>query len=430
MKTLELARKHEDYMIAQRRYFHEHPEVTYHEYNTLKQIAGELDAMEIPYVEIENGGILATLKGERDNGKAVLLRCDIDALAITESKNNLKRERICRSKNEGIMHACGHDGHIAMLLGTAKILLDKRLELEGTVYLCFERAEEGGNGHYFILKYIHEHQIKIDTAYATHLYSKLDSGKLAINDGVVMACNMVFHVTIEGKGGHGSRPDLASSPIDAFVAICNALNALRLTKIDPNAVLSYSIGEVTAGSSQNTIPDRLHFKGTMRTLDRDGAGMVFHREFKRIIDQTCRHYGCRPIYTKYTLPALAVINDGTCVNFARCVLGEALGQDTLTTVAPWLASEPFGRYLYLWPGVFTLLGIRNEEDGIGAEHHNAYFDIDESVLAKGAASAATYALEFLKSSLDPSSENPVDKFDSLMTLLNEIYTEVLYETDT
>ncbi len=402
MKNIDLARKYEDYIIAQRRYLHENPEITGKEYETVKKIASELDLMGIPYVEIEEGGVLATLKGGRDNRRAVLLRADIDALAVNENEENLKLKRTCKSKNEGVMHACGHDGHTAMLLGAAKILLEKQDELEGTVYLCFEGGEEGGGNGCYILKYLDDNKINIDSVYAMHLFSKIDSGKLVINDGPMMASMMVFSVTIEGKGGHGSRPDLSASPIDAFVAIYNGLSAMRLTKIDPYKSLTYSIGSVKAGDAHNIIPQSLNFKGTMRTFDRDGAGMTFHREIKKLIDGVCELYGCRAVYEKYTEPGIPVLNDAECAAFARKAIGEELGREDIITAEPWMASEPFSQFLYMWPGVFAFLGVKNEEKGIGAEHHNQYFDIDESVLYKGSAAAATYAIEFLKSNIDTS----------------------------
>lgn len=418
MKNIDIAKKHEEYIISQRRYFHENPELTYKELETVRKISEELDLMGIPYVEIDNGGILATIKGNKGGSRTVLLRADIDALAIKESEENLKFKRTCISKNEGVMHACGHDGHVAMLLGAAKILLEKRDEIEGTVLLSFERAEEGGNGHRYLLKYIDENKINVDSAFGIHLYANLDSGKLAINDGAVMSCNMPFHITIEGKGGHGSRPDLSTNPIDAFVDIYTMLNAVRLNKIDPFKVLTWSIGEVSAGNSQNVIPDSLNFKGTVRTFDRDGAGLIFYRELKKIVDGACELHGCRAVYTRYDVPGLAVINDKECASFASKVIGAELGEDSVITVEPWMASESFSCYLRMWPGVFALLGIRNKEKGIGAEHHNSYFDIDEDVLYKGAASAATYAIEFLKSGIDTSPRKLKGGYNELIDILN------------
>lgn len=395
MRIAELAKGQEDYIISMRRYFHEHPEVTGKEFHTLQRIAEELDAMELPYVEIPEGGILATLQG-KDSGKAVLLRAELDALAICEPEENLAGKRVCRSQTEGVMHACGHDGHIAMLLGAAKVLLEMKDQLEGRVYFCFEQGGEGGGNVRYILDYLEKEQIHIDSVYAAHLYAPLESGKISVCDGAVMASNMPFHVTIRGKGGHGSRPDQANSPIDAFVEIYNRLAAWRMTKIDPFTPLTYSIGEVTAGNSQNVIPEELKFKGTMRTFDREGAGMTFHREFKKLIDSVCALHGCTAEYTRYTLPGFPVVNDPRCAALARKVLAEELGADCLASAQPWMASESFAKFLNRWQGVFAFIGINNPQKGTGGEHHNPLFDIDEDVLWKGSAAAACYALAFLK----------------------------------
>ena len=144
------------------------------------------------------------------------------------------------------------------------------------------------------------------------------------------------------------------------------------------------------------LPEELKFKGTMRTFDREGAGMLFHHEFKKLIDSVCENHGCTAEYTRYTQPGLPVINDGDCVALARDAICKELGNDCLTTAEPWMASESFARFLAKWPGVFAFIGIKNEEKGVGAAHHNPSFDIDEAVLYKGTAAAATYALAFLE----------------------------------
>jgi amidohydrolase len=430
MKNVELAKKYEQYIIDMRRYFHENPELPTKEYNTVKRILEELEAMGIECFEVKDGGVVGIIRGEKDNGRAVLLRADMDALAVQETDENLKCKRVCKSKVDGVMHACGHDGHTAMLLGAARILLEKRSEIEGTVYLCFERGEEGGGNVRYLLKYFDDNKIHIDSAYGIHLFAAHDipNGAVAINDGSVMASLMLFNVTIVGRGGHGSRPDLASSPIDAFVAIYNNLQAMRVTKIPPKAVLTYSLGKVQSGDTHNVIPHTLNFVGTMRTFDREGAGMIFYNEFKKIIDNVCETYDCTPIYNKYTLPGLNVVNDTECAHFARRVIGEELGEKCIQVDAR-MGSESFAMYLPMWPGVFAFIGVTNEEKGVGADHHNPYFDLDEDVLYKGSASAATYAIEFLKSDVDTSARKIKGGFRTVLEMggktdfLEELYGE-------
>lgn len=397
MKFIEAATKYEDYIISLRRHFHENPELSGKEEQTLAKVCAELDSMGIDYTVIEKGGVLAKICGQKDNGKAIMLRADVDALPVQETEDNLKPgARTCLSKVPGVMHACGHDGHTAMLLGAAKLLLERKDEIEGTVYLCFERGEEATGNVKYIFAYIEKQNIHIDTVYGIHLQAATPSGKMLINDTNMMASAMIFDVTIDGRGGHGSRPDQSVNPIDAFWAIYGGLLSLRVQKIDPFKTLTYSVGKVTAGTASNIIPQTCTFAGSMRTFDHEGVGMVFHNELRHLIDTTCEAYGCRPIYNAYSKPSLAVINDPDFARFARLVIGEELGEENVFEGEPWMGSDSFSQYLSQWPGVYAFLGIQNDEKGVGAAHHNQAFDIDEDVLAPGAASTAAYAIAYLK----------------------------------
>ncbi|MEG1783127.1 MAG: amidohydrolase, partial [Oscillospiraceae bacterium] len=295
MTLLEQGKQYEDYIISMRRYFHENPEKSGEEIQTVKRICEELDKIGVDYVEIKDGGILAKIVGDSSCDRSVLLRADVDGLPVQETEDNLiPGGRTCKSKNDGLMHACGHDGHIAMLLGAAKILKDKQSEIKGTVYLCFERGEEGAGNVRYIFAYIDKNNIKIDSCYGIHLLSTLETGKIGINDTNMMAGAMIFYLEIQGRGGHGSRPDQSMNPINAFVAIYQGLQALRLTKIDPYKTLTYSVGALNSGVVANVIPQSLSFGGTMRTFDRDGAGMTFYSELKNLIDNSCKAYDCVP----------------------------------------------------------------------------------------------------------------------------------------
>ncbi len=396
MKNLELAKKYNDYIVEMRRYFHENPELSGKEDKTIERICRELDGMGIEYTVVPNGGVLGYIKGAKE-GRTVLLRADVDALPVQETADNLKPGmRTCMSKVDGVMHACGHDGHMAMLLGAAKILLDKKDEIEGTVILCFERGEEATGNVKYIFAYIENNNIQIDSVYGIHLLATAPAGYMAINDGGMMAGAMGFNVTIEGAGGHGSRPDQSNSPIDAFVAIYHRLEAIRLTKIDPFRTCTYSVGQLEGGKQGNVIPQKLTFGGTMRTFDRVEVGEVFYKELKKAIDGICAAYDCVPIYNSYTKPGYAVVNDADMARWARKVLAEELGAEHVGTWEPWMASESYSQYLAQWPGVFAFLGMQNDEKGVGAAHHNQAFDLDEDVLFYGSAGAATYAIEYLK----------------------------------
>ena len=418
MTIYEDAKRYNDYIISMRRYFHENPELSGKEINTMKVIGEELSKIGIDYVEVENGGILAKITGPKP-GRTVLLRADCDALPVQEKEVNLSCKRTCVSKNPGVMHACGHDSHMAMLLGTAKILKDKQDEIEGTVYLCFERSEEGASNENakYLFAYIEKNGIHIDSAYGTHLLSTMETGKLAINDEGMMAGVLPFDITIEGRGGHGSRPDQSINPIDAFTAIYQGMNALRLTRVDPYKTLTYSVGVLEGGAVANVIPQPVRFAGTMRTFDVAGRGMVFHDEFKKIVDNTCRAYNCTPTYNRYTKPNLPVVNYPVMAKFARDVIGKEIGRENVCQYEPWMASESFGQYIYMWPGVFAFLGMKNPEKGIGAAHHNQNFDIDEDVLFKGRAASATYAIEFLKQGPDTKGMARYNSFKDLLKFL-------------
>ncbi len=399
MSKIELAKKYEDYMIEMRRYFHENPEVSNKEHNTMKKILHELENMGINAFEIKKAGVLAKISGERQ-GKTVLLRADCDALPINENEFNLSRKRECISRADGIMHACGHDGHMAVMLGAAQMLKDIKNEINGTVYIFFERGEEIIYNYEFFFEYLEKEKIKIDTSFAFHTFADLRSGLIGISDSEMMAGTIGFDVTINGKGGHGSRPDQSINPIDAFVAIYQGMQSMRLTSVDPYKTLTYSVGLLEGGSIGNVIPQKVRFAGTIRCFDR-AVSKKFRADLKHFIAKTCEAYNCTVTYQNCSLQSFPVINNKECAKLARDVINAEFGEMIASEIQPWLASESYSLYTALFPSVFAFLGIRNEEKGVGAAHHNERFDLDESAFIVGAASAVAYVVEFLKSDLVP-----------------------------
>ena len=395
MNTLDMLRPFEQQMIADRRWFHEHPELSGQETQTLGYIVSTLEALGLGIHIVPDGGVIGVL-GERKEGPCVLLRADCDALPVQESPTNLQYPRCCVSKNPGVMHACGHDAHMAMLLGAARALAAHSEDVPGRVLFVFERGEEkGGKGFLeHLLPYIDEH-FAVDACYATHVRWDIPAGKIAVLDGAALAGAFGFDVTIHGHGGHGSRPDLAVSPIDCFSAIHQQLLALRMRAVAPEKVLTYSLGLVQAGEQGNVIPDTLRFAGTVRTYDTAGAGERFAQEMRCIIDSTCASHGCEAEYTHFSKPLYEVHNHPAAAALARQAITRNLGMLSLAACAPWMASESMSAYLQLWPGVLTFTGVQNECKGAGANHHTPAFDLDEAAMLPGAAAACAFALDVL-----------------------------------
>lgn len=390
MTIAERVRAHEAQMIADRRWLHEHPELSGQEEKTAAYVAAALEAMGLRVDIVPEGGVIGVLN-EEAQGPCVLLRADMDALPIQESGENLAGKKCCVSQTPGVSHACGHDAHTAMLLCAARVLSQMKEEIPGSVLFVFEQCEEQGGRLHNLLPYIETH-FAVDACYATHVRWDIPTGKIAVLDGAVMAGAFGFDVTIHGRGGHGSRPDLACSPVDCFCAIHQQLSALRLRAVDPTQVLTYSLGIVQAGEQGNVIPDDLRFAGTVRTYDAGGSGERFAREMKTIIEHTCAAYGCTYTLTRFTKPLYEAANFPPAAALARQAIAGALGEDALVSCAPWMASESMSAYLQLWPGVLSFTGIRNEALGSGANHHTPQFDVDETALASGAAAACAYAL--------------------------------------
>lgn len=401
-------------LITWRRHFHQYPEPSQHEFKTMDFIENLLHEWQIPTVRVPKGGIIGTIDSGKP-GYTVLMRADMDALPIPESPRNLCREKICVSKNPGYSHACGHDGHMSMLLTEAKILSSHRDEWDGKVVVVFEEAEEFGErgvGH--IIQYLADHQIHIDACYGTHVRWDVPAGKMAILDGNVMAGTFFFRSKITGRGGHGSRPDLSVSPVDTFLAFANELQAFRMRAVDPTHCMTYSFGAVQAGQEPNVIPDTLTFAGTSRFFT-NADGLAFHRTFHRLLDSACANFECQgAMIEDQMLPV--VENDPTCAALARQGIGQYVGDQTVIPVEPWMASETYSLYVALYPGILAFTGIQDAAVGSGANHHTPAFDLAEDGLVTGAMSALAYVVTILREKPDLTAFKPADR-DTLLRLL-------------
>ena len=415
MNILELARHEKNLVVGLRRYFHENPELSQKEFKTMDFIEKKLNGWGIETVRIPHGGIFGVL----DSGKpgwTMLMRADIDALPIDEDSCNLKGKKICVSKNAGVMHACGHDGHMAMLLTEAKILAEHKEEWEGKIILMFEEAEEmGERGIAPLLRYLRDNRIHVDACFGTHVKWDLSAGKVGILYGSVMAGAYFFRVKIHGKSGHGSRPDMAHSPIECFVTIANELRAYRMRAVAPEESLTYSFGCVEGGHEPNIIPEELTFAGTARCTKNED-GLSFRTVMKEIIEHTCRMYECTAEFVEDQYFPVTV-NTRECVDLERKAVRENCGTGALDPNCPmWMATETFSITESIYPGVFFFTGIYDETVGSGSGHHTPAFDIGEKGLVTGVAAALSFVLAALKEKPKCNSFQPAD-LESMLKLI-------------
>lgn len=320
-------------------------------------------------------------------------------MPFNEPEKNLKNKRLVRSNKKGVMHACGHDGHTAMALTSAKILYENRDDFSGKVIFCFERSEETGENCKYIMAYLGKNEINIDTSFAIHVASEYESGVMAIKSGGINAGPMMFDITIKGESGHGSRPYLANNPLDCFVDIYEGLKSLRMDKFSPFEPMTYSIGVVEMGNQFNQIPDKLRFKGSVRFFDRKEVGYKFYREFQSLIINKVKTHNCRVVFNTYSRPHFPIINDEDLTDLANEVIKDELGEGFVTRANPSMGSDSFAVYTAQWPGLYLMLGIRNEELGSGAALHSTMFDLDEEALKNGVAATVRYVVEYLNSGI-------------------------------
>lgn len=311
------------------------------------------------------------------------------------------------------MHGCGHDDHIAMLLSAAKILKNMEASLNGRVVLMFEEGEEGHRNIEKLLAYMAEKDMKFDTCYASHVRWNIPTGKLSCCQGSAMSGLYHFVLEINGKGGHGSRPDLAHSVIDCFHDIYSNLDTLRLKYIKPNTVLTWSLGSVNAGATFNLIPDKLTCEGSIRMVDRN-SGKEFIKEFERIVAAICPLNYCTYQF-KLLEQLLPTENYPACRKTYIDSIKKQIGEDLIYDCEPWMASETFSYMCSLFPGVETFVGIENDELGSGANHHTPEFDLDEDGLIYGTAAAVSYVLEYFENTPDTSAFEPA--YNSISELI-------------
>ena len=382
-----------------RNLLHASPELSGKEENTLCFVKKQLQRLKIPYTEVERGGLIATLEGKPGN-RRLLLRADTDALPVTESEDNLAGRKAVCSEVSGVSHACGHDAHTAMLLGALELLSSRRDLWCGEIIAVFERGEETGYGVFPLLGALTEQFDGIDGCFALHVYADLPEGTISLQPGYRMSGAVSYDITLQGAGGHASRPDYCRNPIDCFVGIYQDLASFRMRCTDPNECLTYAVGLVQAGTSSNVIPNSLRFAGTARFLDAERCGLPFRAALQKIVESACSVYGCTAVYNRLSGAIPGVWNDPVCAALAERTAAALYGQQFVQQTAPWMASESLSIYNSLYSGVLGMLGIRSDA-GFGAPHHSPQFDLNSEALYRGSGCIAAYALAFFDESFIP-----------------------------
>ena len=383
-----LAEKYEGYIIEQRRWFHAHPELSWEEFGTTDHIQEELEKMGLEVHRFEGRpGCTAMIYGGKavPGAKTVALRADIDALPV-EEKTGLP----FASENPGVMHACGHDNHMAMLLGAAKILCEVKDELEGNVKLLFQAAEETCFGaEYYVQQGVLD---GVDAIYGQHIWAGLEAPYLNVQPGVRMASCDNFTITVEGSSTHGSTPHLGTDAIVAAASIIMNIQTIVSRNNDPLNALVVSIGEIHGGQRFNILANKVVMEGTCRTPSREMRGKI-EPLLRRICEDTAAAFGAKA-ELKYDAFPSPVINDHDDLNqIAHDAAVKLYGEEGIKEMPRVMGSEDFAYFMDVVPGIFGFLGSRDAEHQ--ASNHNDCYDVPEDVLKRGAAMHAQFAADYL-----------------------------------
>ncbi len=385
-KIKEAIKKYSNELTDIRRKLHSEPELSWQEEKTTEFICQYLEQLGIAHRRTEPTGVIATIEGEK-SGKTVALRGDMDALSVEE----LNKELSYVSKEEGKMHACGHDAHTAMLLIAAKVLQEMKDELPGNVRLIFQPAEEVAEGAKALVK--QGAVDEVDNIFGIHIWSQMPTGKISCTPGPSFASADLFKVTFKGKGGHGAIPhDCIDTAIVASSFVMNVQTVVSRT-IDAQHPAVLTIGKMVVGTRFNVIAENAVIEGTVRCFDPQTRDHI-EKQLQHYADHVASLYGATA-RVEYTRGTQAVINDKYSAELVQKVAATAFGEESLFSEKPTMGGEDFSFYLDEVPGSFALVGSGNPEKDTQWAHHHGKFNIDEDALAIGAELYAQYAWVYL-----------------------------------
>ncbi|MGG1658482.1 M20 metallopeptidase family protein [Brevibacillus sp. NRS-1366] len=355
--------------INERRYLHQYPELSGQEYQTASYIRKWLQECQIELIDCEAPSVVGLLRGT-DGRKTIALRADIDALPVTE-----EGEKPYLSKNPGVAHVCGHDGHTAILLAAAKWLSENRAEVKPNVLFLFQSSEEmlPSGAEALVRQGVME---DVDAVFGLHLWQPLEKGKIGISTGAMMASSDDVRIVITGRGGHGSMPHETIDPIYVAGQVIAAVQGIVSRRVNPIEPAVISICRMEAGTTYNIIPNQAILYGTLRAQS-EKTRRLLAAELKQTIEALCEAWGAKgEVIVDWGTPP--VVNDKAMSEYVATVVASHWGGEVLTHVEPVMGGEDFSYYLERKPGSFIFVGMGGEKSSF--PHHHPRFDIDEDVI--------------------------------------------------
>ncbi len=370
-------------LIEWRRDFHRHPEVAYQEQRTSSVIRQFLEKSGIPVRSVAGTGLVGHLQG-KPGGRTIALRADIDALPLAEEGKDEYA-----SLNPGACHACGHDGHMAILMATARLLAQRKNDFCGRAFFLFQPSEERIPGG--AKPMIEQGALDgVDAVFGLHLWQTMPTGTVGCVRGAMMAAADEFSIKLTGKGGHCSMPHLSIDPITAAGNLIVNLNSIVSRNVDPLRSAVLSLGTVHGGVIHNIIPNEVMLTGTVRTFDPQLRDLI-ERRMQEVVAGTNKACGTQG-ELQYVRGYPALVNDESMADLVRAVARRTLGESKVLEIDPVMGGEDFAYYLQKIPGAFFFFGMG---DGTEFPHHHPRFDIDEKALPPAALLMTALALEYL-----------------------------------
>ena len=389
LKIKEESKSISDWIVKIRRELHEHPELMYEEFRTSELIRRELDKLDIQYRHpIAETGVLASIGN--GNGPCVALRADMDALPIHE-----EADVPFKSKIDGKMHACGHDCHVSMLLGAAKLLKNKESEINGTIKLLFQPAEEGGAGGKLMREEGALENPDVERIFGLHVWPQMPSGQIGSREGTFLAATSSLSLTVKGVGGHAAVPQLTKDPVLTSARIITNLQSIISRELDPLESGVVSITVINGGNASNVIPSEIKVKGTLRSLTLNGLKEL-QKRVKEIAEGIARTHGCEAIVEYVGNDYPPTVNDSEMWKFAKKIGIELLGDKNVNDLDAVMGGEDFAYYTEKVKGCFVVLGMNNPDIDATYSVHHPMFKADEDALHIGTALHTIFALKSLE----------------------------------